>query len=181
MIAQKFKAQKEKVEEAERNDDSFKHNLMSQMKEQNEKIVSAIMKLLEKVQEERDGGTPIENKGGQKRKGACFICQDPDHYAPDCPNKKEKKPAGTYYQKGVPYNQKGNQAASYFQRGNQEDFNRIRTTQQSLKGNKVATVTTAGQQYTGPPNVPSRISHPLIQNSGTILTTLQTWIQRKCI
>ena len=40
LIAGKFKAQKEKIEETERNDDSFKHNLMSQMKEQNEKIVS---------------------------------------------------------------------------------------------------------------------------------------------
>ncbi|XP_078315793.1 uncharacterized protein LOC144620056 [Crassostrea virginica] len=40
LIVGKFKAQKEKIEETERNDDSFKHNLMSQMKEQNEKIVS---------------------------------------------------------------------------------------------------------------------------------------------
>ena len=91
------------------------------MQEQNEKVVNAIMKLIEKVQEERDEGTNTTSTG-QKRKGACFICIDPDHYAPDCPNKKEKKPAGIYNQKGGPYYQKGNQAAFYFQKGNQGGF-----------------------------------------------------------
>ena len=54
----------------------------------------------------------------KKKRGACFICSDPDHYAPDCPNKPEKKPAGTYkppnayYQKGA-----SNTSNAYYQKG----------------------------------------------------------------
>ena len=59
-----------------------------------------------------------------KKKGACFICQDPGHYAPDCPNKKEKKAAApykggnNYYQKGAP--NAGYQKSPYFQKPRQD-------------------------------------------------------------
>lgn len=80
--------------------------------------------MLEKVQEERDGervSTPSSSNTGQKRKGVCFICQDQDHYAPDCPNKKVKKPEGSYYKRenqGGSYYQRGNQGGSYYKREN---------------------------------------------------------------
>ena len=48
MLANKFKEVREKNAEGERTDDSFKHNLMGQMKEQNDKIVNSIMKFWKK-------------------------------------------------------------------------------------------------------------------------------------
>ena len=55
-----------RIEKAERSDDSFKHNLMGQVKEENEKIVSVITGLIEKLQEEREEETATE----PKKKGA---------------------------------------------------------------------------------------------------------------
>ena len=97
---------------------------MSKMKEQNDKIVNAIIKLLEKVQEERDGervNTSSSSNTGRKRKGVCFICQVQDHYAPDCQIKKVKKPEESYYKRenqGGSYYQRGNQGGSYYKREN---------------------------------------------------------------
>ena len=45
-----------------------------------------------KEQEEQETAVVQE----PKKKGACFICQDPGHYAPNCPHKQQKKPAATY-------------------------------------------------------------------------------------
>lgn len=74
------------------------------VKQENEKVVAAICQLLEKVQEyngdyiDNSANTSSSGNSGNKRKGACYICQDPGHYAPDCPNKKEK-PENSYTRK----------------------------------------------------------------------------------
>lgn len=49
--------------------------------------VSAITKLLEQVQR-------TSNNNGYKRRGVCYICQDPGHYAPECPTKKDSENPG---------------------------------------------------------------------------------------
>ena len=66
-------------------------------------MVAAICKLLEKVQEYNgeyigtSANTSSSSNSGYKRKGACYICQDPWYYAPDCPNKKEKPQSSQGY------------------------------------------------------------------------------------
>ena len=109
LIAKHFKEIRERIEKAELSDATCKHNLMGEMKDQNEKIVNVITGLIQKLQEEREEDTATETK----KKGVCFICNDPGHYAPDCPNRKEKKgnQGGSYYQKGF---QKGNQGGTTY-------------------------------------------------------------------
>lgn len=111
LIAKHFKEIRKRIEKAELSDATYKHNLMGEMKDQNEKIVSVITGLIQKLREEREEDTATETK----KKGACFICNDPGHYAPDCPNRKEKKgnQGGSYYPKG-------NQGGSYYQKGYQK-------------------------------------------------------------
>ena len=77
--------------------------------------------ILQNLQEEREKKKKEEIAAAapepQKKKGACFICEDPGHYAPDCPKKKEKK-TSTPYKGSSGYYQKGNQNAGkspYFQ------------------------------------------------------------------
>ena len=150
LLAEKFKEVRQKIDEKERNANSFNPNLMTKMKKQNDKIVSAVIKLLEKVQEERDGSsvtTPIKNSSSsssseQKRKGVCFICQNPRHYAPDYPNKKDKNqrdPTTKEKIKDIMLTTKGK-------------IKDIRKTKQLSKGNKTVVAITAVKQDTGPPN-----------------------------
>ena len=102
------------MEKWERDDDSFRHNLYTQVKEDNAKLQSVIEDLLYKTDEERKEileklEKEIEEKEAAaaaaapepKKKGACFICSDPNHYAPDCPNKPERKPAAAATYKGL--------------------------------------------------------------------------------
>ena len=46
MLDKKLKEMIERIEKLERSDDSFKHNLMGQLKEENQIIVSVIEKLI---------------------------------------------------------------------------------------------------------------------------------------
>ena len=124
MLDKKLREMTERIDKWERSDDSFRHNLTGQVKEDHQKIVSAIEALLKKLQEERE---QEETAAAQepKKKGACFICSDSGHYAPDCPNKKEKKPAAPYkggpsgyYQRGA--TNTGYQKSPYFQKPRQD-------------------------------------------------------------
>ena len=54
LIAKHFKEIRERIEKAELSDATCKHNLMGEMKDQNEKIVSVITGLIQKLQEERE-------------------------------------------------------------------------------------------------------------------------------
>ena len=54
MLDKKLREMVERMEKWERDEDSFKHNLTSQVKEDNKKIVSAIEALLKKLDEQRD-------------------------------------------------------------------------------------------------------------------------------
>ena len=57
MLDKKLREMIERIEKLERSDDGFKHNLMGQLKEENQKIVSVIDKLIQKLQEEREEKT----------------------------------------------------------------------------------------------------------------------------
>ena len=109
MLDKKLREMTERMDKWERSDDSFRHNLTGQVKE---KIVSVIEGLIKKLQEERkqEETTPVAQE--PKKRGVCFICEVPGHYAPDCPNKKEKKAAAPY-KGGNNYYQKGNPNAGY--------------------------------------------------------------------
>ena len=76
MLDKKLREMMERIEKLERSDDSFKHNLMGQLKEENQKIMSVIKKLIQKLQEEREEET-VAAAAEPKKKGACFICNDP--------------------------------------------------------------------------------------------------------
>ena len=115
----------ERMDKWEIDQDSFRHNFTSQVKEDNQKLISTMEGILQNLQEEREKKEEIAAAAApepEKKRGACFICSDPGHYAPDCPNKQEKKTGTPYkgpYQKGNSgYYQKGKQNAGY-QKGNQ--------------------------------------------------------------
>ena len=123
IIDKEFIKVRERMEKWERDDDSFRHNFTSQVKEDNQKLISTMEGILKNLQEEREKEETTAAPE-PKKKGACFICEDPGHWAPDCPNKPERKPAAaatTYkgpnaYKGFHPY--KGNQNAGkspYFQ------------------------------------------------------------------
>ena len=141
---------------------------MGQVKEENEKIVSVITGLIEKLQEEREGETATE----PKKKGVCFICNDPGHYAPDCPKKKERKPAGMYNSKGGGYYQKGNKNAAYHNPIKYHPTSRMenqnRTVPPLQRENRTVTVTTVGNRDIGHRNAQSKTFPHSIRSSGMI-------------
>ena len=125
MLDKKLREMTERMENWERSDDSFRHNLSGQVKEDHQKLIGAVEALIKKLEEEREEKEETTAAPEpEKKRGACFICSDPGHYAPDCPNKAERKTQQpqTYkgpYQKGNSgYYQKGKQNAGY-QKGNQ--------------------------------------------------------------
>ena len=116
--------------------ESTKH-LRDIIKDQNQQLITVMQGILENLQKEREEREREEKEETvveePKKRGACFICQDPGHYAPDCPNKTEKKPAATYKgpngYKGVngykgfhPYkgSNTGYQKSPYFQKPRQD-------------------------------------------------------------
>ena len=116
----------EKHDTQELKEDTFKHSILAVVKEQNQELITVMEGILQNLQEETAAAAVEE----PKKRGACFICQDPGHYAPDCPNKPEKKPAVTYkgpngykgpnaykgfhpYKGSNAYYQKGSQNAGY--------------------------------------------------------------------
>ena len=106
----------DRMDKWERSDDSFRHNLYTQVKEDNQKLLGTmegILKNLQEEREEKEEQEPAVAAQEPKKKGACFICNDPGHWAPDCPNKPEKKPQQSTF-KG-PNNYNGPNAYKSFQ------------------------------------------------------------------
>lgn len=70
LIAQKFKDQREKNARTERQSSKCHHQITreSARRERRQPSSSSV----------------------HKRKGICYICQDPGHYAPECPIKRER-------------------------------------------------------------------------------------------
>ena len=156
------------MKKLERSDDSFKHNLMGQLKEENEKIVSVITGLIEKLQEEREEETATE----PKKKGVCFICNDPGHYAPDCPKRKrgyQKEctipKEGATIRKGIRMPPTRN-PIKYHPNSRMENQNR--TVPPLPSENKTVTATTVGNRDIGHRNVPLKTSQPTIRSFGMI-------------
>ena len=117
LIAQKFKDQREK------------------MQEQNDKVVSAIIKLLEKVQEERDGN--LASAAVIKGKESATFARTRGIMRLNVPTKK-----------------KNIQRASIL-----EDIQKtplLQETRPGLKESKIVIATTAGKKDTGPHSAPSR-------------------------
>ena len=69
--------------------ESTKH-LRDIIKDQNQQLITVMQGILENLQKEREEREREEKEETvveePKKRGACFICQDPGHYAPDCPN-----------------------------------------------------------------------------------------------
>ena len=74
---------------------------LREITEQNQQLITEMEGILTNLQKEREEKeeeqeTAVAAVEEPKKKGACFICQDPGHYAPNCPHKQQKKPAATY-------------------------------------------------------------------------------------